>query len=112
MHTLRSSAARRAPGAHLLRILMLSTALTGLMTIIVADVTAAESDEPTPLALTDDTPDPAAPVAPPQLLALVVPDAITPSAPTLPELLPDLTDEPPRPRKKRNKLKYGRFEGY
>lgn len=112
MHTLRSSAARRAPGAHLLRILMLSTALTGLMSIIVADVTAAESDEPTPLALADEAPDPAAPLAAPQLLALVVPDAIAPAPATLPELLPEPIDARPKKPKKRGKLKFGRFEGY
>jgi len=108
MHKL--PAARRGPGVHLVRIAALSTALTALTALVVADVTAAESDEPTPLALTADTPDLDTHADAPVLLAAIVPDAIAPQ-PSLDEL-PARGEEKPKKQRRRSKLKFGRFEGY
>lgn len=111
MHKLRSFATRRGLGVHVVRLATLSAALTALTALIVADVTAAESDELVALSLPDaDTHDLDTTIDAPQLLAPVVPDAVAPSAPPPPQLLAD-TEKPKKP-KRRSKLKFGRFEGY
>lgn len=113
MHKLRSPAARRGPGVHLARIAAFSTALTALTVLVVADVTAAESDEPTALALIDTT-DPIS--AAPWIAARILPDAIAPATPSLEQLAAitgEPLDKPTKPKKKRrSKLEYGHFEGY
>lgn len=113
MHRLHSSVARRGVGVHIARIVGFGAALTALTGIVVADVTAAEPDEPVALALVADRVAPADAIADergPELLAavVVVPDAV--AAPTAAPPAP----EPARPKKKRRagKLKFGRFEGY
>ena len=115
MHKLRSPLTGRGPGVHLARIAALSTALTALTALVVADVTAAESEDPTALALVDvASPDVEAPL----IAARVMPDAVAPPAPTDAQLLAMAIDEPPaqlekpKPKKKKRKLSYGRFEGY
>lgn len=113
MHKLRSFATRRGLGVHVVRLATLSAALTALTALIVADVTAAESDELVALSLPDADPhDLDTTIDTPQLLAPVVPDALAPSAPPPPQLLADTTPEKPKKPKRRSKLKFGRFEGY
>lgn len=110
MHKL--PAARRGPGVHLARIAALSTALTALTALVVADVTAAESDEPTPLALVVDAPDLDTHAEAPALIALVLPDAVKPAPSVLDDFVPMLEQEKPKKPRRRSKLKFGRFEGY
>lgn len=112
MHKLRSFATRRGLGVHFVRLATLSAALTALTALLVADVTAAESDELVALSLVDGDPGELdATLGAPRLLALVVPDAVAPS-PTTPQLLIDIAQEKPKKPRRRSKLKFGRFEGY
>lgn len=116
MHKFHSPAARRGIGVLIARIAAFSAALMAITSIVVADVLAAETDEPAAMMLIDDDTrlvDANADERGPVSLAVVVPNGALPVAASLPELIPEL-DEPPRPKKKRrsSKLKFGRFEGY
>ena len=80
--------------------------------VVIADVTAAESDEPTPLALVVDAPDVDTHAEAPALIALVLPDAVKPAPSVLDDFVPMLEQEKPKKPRRRSKLKFGRFEGY
>lgn len=112
MHRFHSPAARRGFGVHVARIAVFSAALMAITGIVVADVIAAEVEEPAAMALGDDDAvvlDTFADERGPLLLAVVVPSGALPTAVSLPELTP----EPPKLKKRRSgKLKFGRFEGY
>lgn len=114
MHKLRSPAGRRGIGVHVVRIAAFSAALMAITSIVVADVIAAESEEPAMALLAADgwsagvVADERGPVL--LAAAVVVPDAVLAPAPSvLEELTPPV---PPKKRKRRSKLKFGRFEGY
>ncbi len=114
MHKLRSSAGRRGIGAHVVRVAAFSAALMAITSIVVADVIAAEPEEPA-MALIVGEGWPAGAVADergPLLLAaaVVVPDAVPAPASSLPEDM--APPEPPKKKKRRSKIKFGRFEGY
>lgn len=113
MHKLRPTTARRGIGVHLVRIAAFSAAFTALGGIVVADVLGADLDEPTAMALLADGPF-AVDLGPVLLAAaVVVPDALTPAAPALDDLIPPPELEPPKKKRRRaGKLKFGRFEGY
>jgi hypothetical protein len=114
MHKLRSSGGRRGIGVHVVRIAAFSAALTALTGIVVADVIAAEPEEPAVASITGDEWRGEADVDErgPVLLAVVVPDVVPAPMSDLPEL--EALPEPPKPKKKRrpSKMKFGRFEGY
>ncbi len=109
MHRFHSPAARRGIGVHVARIAIFSAALVAITGIVVADVVAAEVEEPAAMALGDDDSlmvDTIADGRGPLQLAVVVPSGALPAAVALPAL--------PKPKKKRGppKIKFGRFEGY
>lgn len=108
------SPARRRLGVHFVRVASFTAALTAFTTIVVADVIAAEPiealapilmvDEDEPIELADrEVVGAAALSAAGVKLPEVMPAAVEP----LPELIPD----PPK-KKRKSKLKFGRFEGY
>ena len=111
MHRFHSPAARRGFGVHIARIAAFSAALMAITGIVVADVIAAEVDDPAAMALGDDDAlavDKIADDRGPLLLAVVVPSGALPTAVSLPELTP----EPPKKKRGPRKIKFGRFEGY
>ena len=118
-----TSAPRTSPLTHLLRVALLSAALSAIATIVAADVLAAEPEELADAALAaldliDEDEDAllgeegAGPAL--YAAAIQIPDAAAPlPQPSLDELL---EAEPKVEKKKRRKSKkgklYGRFEGY
>lgn len=112
MHRFHSPAARRGLGVAVARIAVFSAALMAITGIVVADVIAAEVEEPAAMALGDAIADERGPVL--LAAAVVVPNAVLPAVVSLPELIPELIPEQPKVKKKRRsgKLKFGRFEGY
>ena len=110
MHKLRSPA-HRDIGLRVARITTFCAAVAAITGIVVADVTAAEAEQPIALALVAEDPvdavaERSADAEVPVLLAAAV---------AVPDALPVLTPpEPIPPKKKRraSKLKFGRFEGY
>ena len=103
MHKLRPSTGL-VRAAHVLTFASALAALTGF---VVADVIAAEAEQPTALAIRGAPElDPLLPAPAPELLAMaiVVPDAAAPEpAP------PPVTE---KPRKPHRKIKFGRFDSY
>jgi hypothetical protein len=109
MHKLRSPGGRRGIGVHVVRIAALSAALLTMTGIVVEDVIAAEPGAQALLLLLEEGVDSEA-LAPVLLAAaVVVPDAMQALNPEPPELEPG--PEPPR-KKRRPRVKFGRFEGY
>lgn len=110
MHPLHSSVARRGIGAHFVRVVSFSAALTTLTTIVVADVVAAEPAEATAMGLRERE----AEAGGVELLAVRVPDALVPVAAAGLALAVEPEPEPaPKQRKPRKKkIAFGRFEGY
>ncbi len=110
MHEHRSLTTRRRSSVHLLRLLRaasLAAAITGITAFVVADVLAAEHDDPGLLTITD-APEPTPTPAPAPVLlaaAIVVPDAVT-----VPEPIPEPVAKPKKKRSK--KIKFGRFDSY
>lgn len=112
MHPLHSSVARRGIGAHFVRVVTFSAALTTITTIVVADVVAAEPAEPTAMGLREhDAEERGA-----ELLAVhvQVPDALVPVAVVTPELevVPEPAPAPKQRKARKKKIAFGRFEGY
>lgn len=112
----------RRIGQQFARIAAFSAALSALTTIVVADVIAAEpaellaivdlvaiDDEPVAFAARED--DGVAVLA---AASVQLPDALPPPLALADELVVDPAMERPAPKKKRrrSKLKFGRFEGY
>lgn len=110
MHPLHSSVARRGIGAHFVRVVSFSAALTTLTTIVVADVVAAEPAEATAMGLRERESE----AGGVELLAVRVPDALVPVAAAGLALAVEPEPEPaPKQRKPRKKkIAFGRFEGY
>jgi hypothetical protein len=110
MHKLRSPVGRRGIGVHLVRAAAFSAALLAITGIVVADVIAAEPEEPVVarIAAEPGSADAEAPVL--LAAAVVVPDAVVVAAQGLPEDL--APPEPPKKKKRSSKIKFGRFEGY
>ncbi|MBA3549979.1 MAG: hypothetical protein H0T76_26165 [Nannocystis sp.] len=119
MHRFHSPAARRGIGVHIARIAVFSAAVMAITGVVVADVIAAEDEEPAAMVLGDDDSlavDMIADERGPLQLAVVVPIGALPVAGILPQFIsePDFGSGPPKLKKKRRsgKLKFGRFEGY
>ncbi len=115
MHKLRSPGGRRGIGVHVARIAALSAALLTMTGIVVEDVIAAEPGAQAMLLLLEEGMAGAdSEVLAPVLLAaaVIVPDVMLVPEPE-PEPEPELGEKPEPPRKKkRSRIKFGRFEGY
>lgn len=112
MHKLRSPVGRRGIGVHLVRAAAFSAALLAITGIVVADVIAAEPEEPVVarIAAAPGSADAEAPAPVLLAAAVVVPDAVVVAAQGLPEEF--APPEPPKKKKRSSKIKFGRFEGY
>lgn len=106
MHKLRPPAARRGIGVVLVRVTTFCAALAAITGIVVADVTAAEAEEPAALNVADDDAVPAPTIDAEKFAAVdvVLPDAVEPPPPPPPAT--------PKKKKRSGKLRFGRFEGY
>ena len=110
----------RRIGGQFARIAAFSAALAALTTIVVADVIAAEpvdllaivdlaavDDEPVAFAARED--DGVAVLA---AASVQLPDALPPPAAPLTDPFADGDEPAPKKKRRKSKLKFGRFEGY